>query len=193
MIERKISSRSLQIKIEDFMLILGHQVGFIHSDIRIGNLIVYNNEIYVIDYSSSIHVGIDNFYQGCLSTASNAVLKILERNNTHGKMMEKIHLYYADDSISFLKMILLLKPYFQKCTLMIRQAIVDGMPCHILSTYEYAVKVLQKENIIKTIAYLEKHREILGIDNINSIMIYTLENENTTNYDVNEHLEKLCL
>ena len=149
------------------MLILGHQIGFIYSDIRIGNLIVYNNEIYVIDYSSSMQVGIADFYRGCLSTASNPVLKILEVNNIQGQTMDKIYLYYADDSISFLKMILLLKPYFEKYTLMIRQAIVDGMPSHILSTYEYSMKILHKENIIQTITYLEKHREILDIDSIN--------------------------
>ncbi len=66
------------------------------------------------------------------------------------------------------------------------------MPCHILSTYEYAMNILHEENIIKTIRYLEKHRETLSMNDLNSIMIHTLENENKIDYDINEHLEKLC-
>jgi hypothetical protein len=90
-------------------------------------------------------------------------------------------------------MILLLKNVFQKYTLLIKQAITGGMPCHILSTYEYAMNILYEENIIKTIRYLEKHRETLSMNDLNSIMIHTLENENKIDYDINEHLEKLSL
>ncbi len=100
-------------------------------------MIVYNNDIYVIDYSSAMQVNIWDYYQGCLSTASNSILKILNVNYSHGKINEKISLYYSDDGISYLKMILLLKIFFQKYTLLIKQAITDGMPCHVLSTYEY--------------------------------------------------------
>jgi hypothetical protein len=53
------------------------------------------------------------------------------------------------------------------------------------------MNILHEENIIKTIRYLEKHRETLSVNDLNSIMIHTLENENKIDYDINEHLEKL--
>jgi len=84
-----------------FHLCLGHQTGYIHSDIRLGNMVVYNNDIYVIDYSSAMQVNIWDYYQGCLSIASNSILKILDVNNSHGKINEKILLYYSDDGISY--------------------------------------------------------------------------------------------
>jgi hypothetical protein len=55
------------------------------------------------------------------------------------------------------------------------------------------MNILHEENIIKTIQYLEKHREALSMNDLNSIMIHTLENENKIDYDINEHLEKLSL
>jgi hypothetical protein len=55
------------------------------------------------------------------------------------------------------------------------------------------MNILHEENIIKTIRYLEKHRETLSMNDLNSIMIHTLENENKIDYDINEHLEKLSL
>lgn len=175
------------------LVVLGHRTGFIHSDIRIGNLIVYNGNVYVIDYSSAIPVNILNHYQGCLSTASNNILKILDVNNSMSQANEKIQLHYADDGMSYLKMILLLKEFFQKYSLLIKQAIADGMTCHILSTYEYAMDVLHEKNIVKTIRYLEKHRETLSMNDLNWIMIHTLRNENQIDYDINEHLDRLSL
>lgn len=156
-------------------------------------MIFHNNDVYVIDYSSAMQINVPDYYEGSLSTASNSVLKLLEDNNSRGKNNEKIALFYSDDGISFLKTILLLKPVFQKYTQVIKQAIADGMPCHILSTYEYAMNDLAHENIIKIMRYLEEHRETLSINDLNCIMIHTLENENKVDYDINEHLEKLSL
>lgn len=76
-------------------------------------MIVYNNDVYIIDYSSAMQVNIPGYYQGCLSTASNSILKILESSSYRCKTNEKLSLYYCDDGISYLKTILLLKPYLK--------------------------------------------------------------------------------
>lgn len=187
-----VSHRIQKLPLFDFSF-LGHQVGYIHSDIRIGNLIFHDDNPYVIDYSSAMQVNVCDYYQGSLSTASNSVLKMLDANSSHGKTNEKISLCYADDGISFLKMILLLKAVFQKYTLLIKQAIADGMPCHILSIYEYGMNDLREENVIKTIQYLEEHREMISTDDLNSVMMHALENENKIDYDIDEHFKKLSL
>ena len=45
---------------------------------------------------------------------------------------------------------------------------------------------LCKKNIVKTIQYLEEHRETLSINDLNCIMIYVLENENKIDCDIDE-------
>ncbi|CAF0797276.1 unnamed protein product [Rotaria sordida] len=166
---------------------LCHKIGYIHSDIRIGNMIMYENMVYIIDYSSAVQPKTPSYYQGCLSTASNGILKILGSNS------EKISLYYTDDGISFLKCILLLKPYFQHYTSIIKKAIEDKMTWDILPTYEYAMKLFKDKNIIKTLVFLEENREILSVDDLNNIIIHTLKNEKTDDYHIDEYLQKLKL
>ncbi len=78
----------------------------------------------------------------------------------------KFSLYYSDDAISYLKTILLLKNYFKKYALLIKKAIGNGMPYHILSIYEYAINVLHDRNIVKKNQYLKRNRETLPIDNL---------------------------
>ncbi|CAF3682480.1 unnamed protein product [Rotaria sp. Silwood1] len=160
---------------------------YIHSDIRIGNTIMNDNMLYINDYSSAVQPKTPNYYQGCLSTASNSILKILQSNN------EKISLYYTDDGISFLKSILLLKPYFQHYTSNILKAIADNETCDILLIYEYTMKLFKDKNIIKTLAFLEEDREILSIDDLNDIIIRALETEKTDDYHIDEYLQKLKL
>ncbi|CAF4993846.1 unnamed protein product, partial [Rotaria sp. Silwood1] len=156
---------------------------YIHSDIRIGNTIMNDNMLYINDYSSAVQPKTPNYYQGCLSTASNSILKILQSNN------EKISLYYTDDGISFLKSILLLKPYFQHYTSNILKAIADNETCDILLIYEYTMKLFKDKNIIKTLAFLEEDREILSIDDLNDIIIRALETEKTDDYHIDEYLQ----
>jgi len=152
-------------------------------------MILYDNYVHVIDYSSAMKVNTCDFYKGSLSTASNSVLKMLNENHFQGK----ISLYYSDDGVSFLKMILMFKTVFHQYTQFIKQAILEGMPYDILSTYEYAMKDLKGINLIKTIEYLEQNRQTLTIEDVNSIMIHTLENENNIDYDIDEYFEKLSL
>ncbi|CAF4126445.1 unnamed protein product [Rotaria sp. Silwood2] len=191
----KLDKLFLQRFLDDTQLLINtwqqihlyHKIGYIHSDIRIGNMIMYENMIYIIDYSSAVQPKTPIYYQGCLSTASNGILKML------GSNIEKISLYYADDGISFLKCILLLKPYFQHYTSIIKKAIEDNMAWDILPTYEYAMKLFKDKNVIKTLAFLEENREILSIDDLNDIIIHALKNEKTDDYHIDEYLQKLKL
>ncbi|CAF4975609.1 unnamed protein product [Rotaria sp. Silwood1] len=150
-------------------------------------MIMYENMVYIIDYSSAVKPKTPSYYQGCVSTASNGILTIL------GSNIEKISLYYTDDGISFLKCILLLKPYFQHYTSIIKKAVEDNKTLDILPTYEYAMKLFKDKNIIKTLAFLEENREILSVDDLNDIIIHTLKNEKTDDYHIDEFLQKLKL
>ncbi|CAF1679256.1 unnamed protein product [Adineta ricciae] len=87
-------------------LSIGQKLGFVHRDIRIYNLILFNDDIYLIDWDSSTYNGFQGNYEGTFTTASTSVLT--EYELTHGK---QVSAYYADDCLSIIYMLLL-----SKCT-----------------------------------------------------------------------------
>ena len=84
-------------------LAIGHKLGFVHRDIRIYNLILFNDEyLYLIDWDSSTVNGFNGEYEGAFMTASTPVL--MEYESSHGT---KVSAYYADDCVSVIYMLLL--------------------------------------------------------------------------------------
>jgi len=62
-------------------------------------LLINSHDILLIDWNSSIEIGLNVKYNGALSTASNFILHELAKNT--------IQCFPTDDCISFMKMILL--------------------------------------------------------------------------------------
>ncbi|CAF3800041.1 unnamed protein product [Rotaria sp. Silwood1] len=84
-------------------LAIGHKLGLVHRDIRIYNLILFNDEdVYLIDWDSSTCNGFNGEYEGSFLTASTSVLA--EYELTRGK---QVSAYYADDCLSIIYMLLL--------------------------------------------------------------------------------------
>ena len=81
---------------------IGHKLGFVHRDIRIYNLILFDDYAYLIDWNSSTYNGFNGRYEGTFMTASTPVLNEYELS-----LGEQVSAYYADDYISVIYMLLL--------------------------------------------------------------------------------------
>ncbi|CAF3004896.1 unnamed protein product, partial [Rotaria sp. Silwood2] len=84
-------------------LVIGQKVRRVHRDIRINNIILYDNSYaYLIDWDSSTSNGFKGEYEGAFITASTPVLR--QYSSSKGK---EVSAYYADDWMSIIYMILL--------------------------------------------------------------------------------------
>jgi serine/threonine protein kinase len=168
-----------------------HRIGYIHSDIRTGNMLEHDNIVFLIDFTSATQPNVPTRFQGCISTASNAILTNLIDDDEDSTIDKKILLYFVDDGISFLKCVLLVKNYFDFHAKIINGMLKSGLIIvqEILNTYEVAMMNFNYKNIIKTIVFLERNRLTLTFDALNDIMVHTLERENDDNYDISVFLK----
>ena len=84
-------------------LSIGHKLGLVHRDVRMYNLISFNDEyVYLIDWNSSTSNGYNGRYEGAFLTASMPVLVDYEASRG-----QQVSAYYADDCVSVIYMLLL--------------------------------------------------------------------------------------
>jgi len=82
---------------------IGQKVGYVHRDIRINNIILFDNKYaYLLDWDLAVFNGFKGIYGGSFLTASTPVLRQYASSNGN-----EVSAYYADDWISIIYLLLL--------------------------------------------------------------------------------------
>lgn len=125
-------------------------------------LLINSHDILLIDWNSSIEIGLNVKYNGALSTASNFILHELAKNTN-----VTIQCFPTDDCISFMKMILL-----EIIPKKLKEAVLSNVkqPSYtgIIGVYEQIKRTYGNKQpiLFKFIEFLQENRTSLNDDKL---------------------------
>ena len=121
---------------------IGQKVGYVHRDIRINNIILFDNKYaYLLDWDLAVGNGFKGIYGGSFLTASTPVL--VQYAKSHG---EEVSAYYADDWISIIYLLLLCHSPIEEEEVL-KNAVAESQPGKLIT---YACKYVKNwSNFIK--------------------------------------------